>query len=58
MATKRHPTLARAQAYWRLAAKARRAGQSQQAELYADIGDRLHREWQRGREAIARRLGS
>jgi hypothetical protein len=54
-AKKRVPAkLASARAYWRLAAKAERAGDYRTAGHYRSIGDRRFKEYQRDREAMAR----
>jgi hypothetical protein len=52
--TKKVPAkLASARAYWRLAAKAEKAGDYRTAAHYRDTGDRRFREYQRGREFMA-----
>lgn len=52
--TKPDARLSRARAYWRLAAKADRAGQSARGRQYRAIADRLHAEYLRNREYVAR----
>jgi len=44
-----NPYLSSARAYWRLAAKAERAGQSQQARIYRSIADRRYSKYLRDR---------
>jgi hypothetical protein len=46
--------LASARAYWRLAAKADRAGNYALGRQYRATGDRRYREYQRDQEAMAR----
>lgn len=54
--TKQRPwKLRQASSYFRLAAKADRAGQHKQAEFYRDRAERLVRENQRDKEARDRR---
>jgi hypothetical protein len=56
MAKKQRPLkLRRASAYFRLAAKADRAGNYIQARQYRDIADRLVESNRRDQEALARR---
>jgi hypothetical protein len=48
MSNHRRPNkLARASAYWRLAAKARKRGDSRSAEHWSNVGDRLYAQHQR-----------
>jgi hypothetical protein len=57
MTTKRRDTrLSRAYAYWRLAAKAERAGNDRQAESYRGIADRSYQEYQRQKQHLARQF--
>jgi RecA-family ATPase len=46
--------LSRARAYWRLAAKADKAGNHAQAKDYRTTGDRIHAEYLREKEAQER----
>lgn len=47
---RQHPKLAQARAYWRLAAKADRAGSHRQAEHYRSVAESKYREYQRSME--------
>ena len=58
MARKQPARLASARAYYRLAAKAERAGQYRTAAHYRGVADRLVRQEQRQREAMAERKGT
>lgn len=51
----RSPLLSSASAYYRLAAKARRAGNYQQAKHYEGVADRKMAEYRRNQEAAERR---
>jgi hypothetical protein len=54
--TRRNAKLSKAYAYWRLAAKARKNGQSYLADHYQRIADQAHASWLRDRE-YHRRIG-
>lgn len=51
---RRHPYLASAQAYWRLAAKADRAGNYALGKQYRHTGDMKYRQYQRQQGARQR----
>ena len=54
MAGKVARKLGTARAYWRLAAKAHRAGNMREWERYTRMGDKSYREYQRDQERRAR----
>lgn len=58
MSAKRSARLNSARAYYRLAAKAERAGQSKQAEHYRDVANRLVDQDRRDREYRAERAAA
>jgi len=56
MAKRKVPAkLATARAYWRLAAKAERAGNYRERDHWRSTGDRFYRMYQRDQEYIAQR---